>query len=339
MEDEFSSTMPPATATPPVLPDSTRRAVIDVGTNSIKLLIADVAGHLVEPVFERSQQTRLGRGFYETHVLQSGAIAGTAEAVARFAAMAREWNVKSLRVIATSAARDATNPRDLTRAIESASGQGVEIISGDQEAEWAFHGVTSDPELADLSLLILDVGGGSTELILGEGTRRLYTHSCKLGTVRLLEQFDLHDPPGREALAQCRRTVHAFIAKNVAPSLQPELRSCAQPVHLVGTGGTGTILGRMQAGMTGFDRALIEVIRPAREDLRAQAERLWSLPLEQRKQVPGLPPKRADVILMGVVIYEAILEQLNFSEMRISTRGLRYAALMDPGSLGPGRSQ
>src|SRR5436190_14579110 len=110
---------------------SVRRAVIDVGTNSVKLLVADVVGHEVKPVWEDSWQTRLGSGFYETRRLQPDAIAKTAEAVAQFAGLARECKSKSIRVIATSAARDAVNPNELVSAIESAAQLKVEIISGE----------------------------------------------------------------------------------------------------------------------------------------------------------------------------------------------------------------
>ena len=119
-----------------------RRAVIDVGTNSIKLLVADVVGRDVQPVYEESRQTRLGKGFYETHRLQADAIMRTAEAVAEFAKTARENKAAFIRVIGTSAVRDAMNSGDLTSAIERASGLKVEIISGEREAELAFQGVT-----------------------------------------------------------------------------------------------------------------------------------------------------------------------------------------------------
>ena len=115
--------------------ETVRRAVIDVGTNSIKLLVADVAGRDVKPVLEESRQTRLGKDFYDTRRLQPESIAHTAEAVWEFAEIAREKNSASIRVIATSAARDAVNPTDLTSAIERASGLKTEIISGAREAE------------------------------------------------------------------------------------------------------------------------------------------------------------------------------------------------------------
>src|SRR5271155_4257250 len=114
----------------------TRRAVIDVGTNSVKLLVGDVTGRDVQPVLEDSKQTRLGHGFYESQRLQPEAVEKTAEVVAGFARTARDLQARSVRVIATSAARDAKNPDDLTDAIEKAAGLKVEIVSGEQEADW-----------------------------------------------------------------------------------------------------------------------------------------------------------------------------------------------------------
>src|SRR5579863_277732 len=120
-----------------------RRAVIDVGTNSVKLLVADVEGDDVHPVLEESRQTRLGKNFYDTHRLQPDAVDQTAKAVAEFAQLARDKSSNSIRVFATSAARDAVNSDDLASAIAGASQLRLEIISGEQEAEWAFQGATS----------------------------------------------------------------------------------------------------------------------------------------------------------------------------------------------------
>src|SRR5580704_320820 len=128
--------------------EAVRRAVIDVGTNSIKLLVADVSGRDVQPVHEESRQTRLGSGFYGVRRLQPEPVARTAEAVWEFAEIARERNAASIRVIATSAARDAVNSGDLTAAIERACGLKTEIITGAREAEWVFQGVSTDGDLA-----------------------------------------------------------------------------------------------------------------------------------------------------------------------------------------------
>jgi exopolyphosphatase/guanosine-5'-triphosphate,3'-diphosphate pyrophosphatase len=315
-----------------------RRAVIDVGTNSVKLLVADVSGHEVQPVWEESKQTRLGRGFYETHRLQREAIATTATAVADFVRTARAYEASAIRVIGTSAARDAVNAAELSSAIESASGLEMEIISGEQEADLAFQGVTTDPALAREPLLLLDVGGGSTEFILGQGEQKYFRQSFPLGTVRLLEKNPPANPPKAEELLHCRKWVRDFLERDVAPTLNLKQLD-ATGLHefktgnhfvLVGTGGTATILGRMEARLDNYDRAAIEATRLSLERLRWHVEHLWRLPIQERMRIVGLPKNRADVILMGVVIYEAIMETFGFSELRISTRGLRFAAVMGP---------
>jgi len=323
-----------------------RRAVIDVGTNSVKLLVADVAGHEIRPVCEQSKQTRLGHGFYETHRLQAEAIEATAKAVARFASMAREAQAGSIRVIATSAAREAVNRQELTAAIEQASALKVEVISGDQEADWGFQGVTTDPQLAQMPLLLMDVGGGSAQFVFGRNGRTHFRHSFPLGAVRLMETIPCGDPPKPSELAACRQWLKAFLQNEVRPKLLPEigdarpnvgldqslLTSAAtgsgEEVQLVGVGGTASILACMEAELRSFDRARIEATRLSAARVSWHLERLWSLPLEQRKNIVGMPKNRADIILMGVAVYQAVMETFGFPELRISTRGLRFAAMM-----------
>ena len=309
--------------------ETVRRAVIDVGTNSVKLLVADVRGREVAPVHEESKQTRLGKGFYETHQLQPEPIARTAEAVWEFGEIARERGATSIRVIATSAARDAANPRDLTNSIERASGLKTEIITGAREAEWAFQGVATDVELAQHPLLLLDVGGGSTEFIVGQGSKKHFAHSFPLGTVRLMEKFPVSDPPTRGEFTKCRDWLKDFLHHEVRPQLEPALKNETGEIQLVGTGGTTSILARIEKGLDRFDRDKIERAVLTFEQVVAHRKNLWKLPLAERKEIPGLPKQRADVILTGVVIYEAVMEEFNFKQLRISTRGLRFAAVMD----------
>jgi len=315
---------------------ATRRAVIDVGTNSVKLLVADVQGRDIRPVCEESKQTRLGQGFYETHQLLPEAIANTARAVAAFVAQAEAHHARHIRVVATSAARDAVNAGDLIAAVERASGHRPEIISGEQEADWAFQGVTTDPTLAHVPFLLLDVGGGSTEFILGQGEQKHFRQSFRLGTVRMLETIPHSDPPTQEEFAETRRWVRDFITHKIHPVLadalerETRLQSAQLPMAFVGTGGTTTILARMEAGLETYDRAIIEATRISRARVRWHMENLWSLRLAQREAIVGLPRKRADVILTGVVIFEAVMEHFGLAELRVSTRGLRFAAVMDP---------
>jgi len=307
-----------------------RRAVIDIGTNSIKLLVADVRGSRVNPVHEESRQTRLGKNFYDTHRLQPEAVACTAEAVWEFAEIARERDAGHIRVIATSAARDAVNKDDLISTIEKASGLKVEIISGVQEAAWAFQGVTANSDLEQTPLLLLDVGGGSTEFILGCKGEKHFAESLPLGTVRLLEKFPHGDPPTRAEFERCRDWIKNFLHENVRPKLEPLLREQKyRGAQIVGTGGTVSILARIEKKMDRFDRDKIEQTVLSLDRIAAHRKNLWRLPLAQRKEIKGLPRLRADVILTGVLIYEIVMEEFGFAQLRVSTRGLRFAAVMD----------
>jgi exopolyphosphatase/guanosine-5'-triphosphate,3'-diphosphate pyrophosphatase len=306
-----------------------RRAVIDVGTNSIKLLVADVSGRDVRPVHEESRQTRLGQGFYETRQLQPESIARTAEAVWEFGEIAREKNAAAIRVIATSAARDAVNPKDLTNAIERASGLKTEIISGAREADWVFQGVATDPELSRQPLLLLDVGGGSTEFILGHGTKKHFAHSFPLGTVRLMEKFPHGDPPKKSEFNSCRDWLKNFLLHEVRPQLEPALKNEQDDIQLVGTGGTTSILARIEKKLDRFDRDKIDSAVLSFDQVAAHRKYLWKLPLARRKEIIGLPKMRADVILTGVLIYEMVMEEFGFEQLRVSTRGLRFAAVME----------
>lgn len=310
--------------------ESVRRAVIDVGTNSVKLLVADVRGQSAQPVYEESRQTRLGKNFYETRRLQPDAISKTAEAVAGFAQIAREKNSTSIRVIATSAARDAENPGDLISAIERTCGLKMEIISGEREATWAFQGVTANPDFTQTPLLLLDVGGGSTELILGRGSKTHFAESFPLGTVRLLEKFPHGDPPSKSEFSECRDWIQNFLRTEISPKLRPALeRENPGAVQIVGTGGTATILAKTELKLEHFDRERIETVRLPLKKIQSQCEHLWNLPLAQRREISGLPKSRADVILTGILIYECVMREFGFAELRVSTRGLRFAAVME----------
>jgi exopolyphosphatase / guanosine-5'-triphosphate,3'-diphosphate pyrophosphatase len=306
------------------------RAVIDIGTNSIKLLVAELRGGTIHPLLEQSEQTRLGAGFYETHELQPQAISLTAQAVQRFVEAAAQWAPERIRIIATSAVRDAVNQSALIDAVTRAAQLPVEVISGEQEAEWVFAGVRSDPQLRNVPLLILDVGGGSTEFILGENDVPYYRNSFRLGTVRLLEQFPVSDPPTPAEWHACCAWLRDFIRAEIAPPLQPQLQRYPQGrVQLVGTGGTTTILGRIQLQLHSFERELLENALLARPQILEHEQRLWSLALAERRKIIGLPSRRADVILTGTSIFARVMEEFGFETLRVSTRGLRFAALLD----------
>ena len=310
---------------------ATRRAVIDVGTNSVKLLVADVAGGEVTPVTEESHQTRLGKDFYQSHILQAEPIKLTAAAVAEFVATARAQGAVTLRIIATSAARDARNAGELISAIHQTSGFHTEVITGEQEADLAFKGVTTDKKLSQTPLLLLDIGGGSTEFIVGQGTEVWFRQSFPLGTVRLMGAFPHHDTPKPEELSACSSWVEQFLQREVRPAVQPILSQQIDPLRFIGTGGTASILARMEASLPNYDREKIEKVSLNAERLSWHVNHLWSQPLSVRRNIVGLPPSRADVILTGALIFQMIQKHFELPPLRITTRGLRFAAVMSGG--------
>jgi exopolyphosphatase/guanosine-5'-triphosphate,3'-diphosphate pyrophosphatase len=312
------------------------RAVIDIGTNSVKLLVAEVTGRQVKPLCNRSEVTRLGQDSHGRGCLQSEAIARTAQVVAGFASIARAFRPDSFRVVATSAAREASNQAELINAIEQAAGLRTNVISGDQEAEWVFRGVSSDPKLAGTPLFIVDVGGGSSEVILGEQSSIYYRRSFAIGALRLFELLKPADPPSALDLAQCRAALNDFLHWEVAPELEPLLRAFRPRMpRLVGTGGSAAVLARIISAKAEKLADLDKSVFVKAKQVRIAVELLWSYSTEQRLKINGLPGKRADVILTGAAVFETFLTRFDFPQLTVSRRGLRHGVLLDSAGVGP----
>ena len=298
-----------------------RQGVIDIGSNSVKLLIADCIDGQIHPVKETSCQTRLGQGLYERSELQPKAIATTVESVRSFIRLAESKNVEKLRVIATSAVREAHNADQLITAID----QPVSILSGDDEAQFSFAGVMTSSHLAVGNLLVVDAGGGSTEFTSGNLTGIDRHISISLGSVRLMERFPASDNPTTEQLKAVRNAIDSQL-QNIVNSDNWKSKS---NLLLVGVGGVATILAMMELSIEDFNRTRIEQVALSAEQVVCWSEKLWGLPLTQRQEINGLPPNRADVALYGCLIYERILLGLHYDQLRISTRGIRFGALVN----------
>jgi exopolyphosphatase/guanosine-5'-triphosphate,3'-diphosphate pyrophosphatase len=182
---------------------------------------------------------------------------------------------------------------------------------------------------------LLDVGGGSAEFILSQHGKKCFGCSFPLGTVRLLERLRPGDRPGLDQLAGCRHWLSDFLENEISPKLVPalaeQMNAGSQAPQLVGTGGTPSILACMEAKLASFDREQVEATRLSRERLHWHVERLWNLPTSEREKIVGLPPNRADVILTGSAIYEAVMDHYNFQQLQVSTRGLRFAIALEAG--------
>ena len=284
-----------------------RRAVIDIGTNTVKLLVADVQDGKILPIVSRDRTTRLGEGVGESKRLSAAAITRTVEAIGHFVADAKDLGALEIVALTTSAARDAVNGNEFLQAVHNRCGLEVQVITGEREAELIFHGVSSDPEWSNQPILVLDVGGGSAEFIQGERGNIERFQSLPLGAVRLTEQYG-EDFAG--LVGFLRETLHKSLAVY-----------SVQNRRMIGTGGTITTLARIERGTV--DRVSI-----SQEELRALVARLNSLPLAERKKVPGLPPERADIIVAGGAVFLVAMGLLGAFELTVSVRNLRHGALL-----------
>jgi len=257
-----------------------RRAVIDIGTNSVKLLVGDVAGPRVDPVFETGIQTRLGRGLYETGRLGSESIQATLAAVRRLLELAAGHGAPSIRLLATSAVREAANGPHLVADIEALAGHCVHVISGETEAALAFQGVRTDARLNRCPQLILEVGGGSTQWILRRTADDHDRGSLALGAVRLFEALRPGDPPSDADRHRCEAQLEECLPRCLGPILAPALTGgAARGVDLVGTGGTSSVLAMIWLEIDVFDRERIESTPLPQGSVRRVHERLWALPI------------------------------------------------------------
>jgi exopolyphosphatase/guanosine-5'-triphosphate,3'-diphosphate pyrophosphatase len=315
---------------PPKNQTQNRRAIIDVGSNSVKLLIADVAEGVVTPVVHEGEQTRLGRGVFESGRLQPETIANTAGVVAAFGAKAKAEGAASVRVLATSAAREAVNGNELAAAI-AGCGLKLEIIDGQTEAKLVLRGVRSLPDLATGPLAIIDVGGGSTELLVADDTALRLQHSFPLGTVRWLEAFPVSETPTAAERTKLAQALDEFLDEQVTP----KLGGLPLPKTLIGAGGTPVFLSRIFKERDDLAADEIESLRLSLPEVQSLTQRLWQIPLAERRELAGLPANRADVILFGAAIYEAVMMRCGFSKLRPTLRGVRYGALLAGGTSSP----
>lgn len=309
-----------------------RRAVLDVGTNSVKVLVADVSGTSVSPLLEQSRQTRLGDGLYEQHLLRPDRIAATVAAAAEFHSLALERQARVFRIVATSATREARNRAELLQPLQEAWGVPVEVISGEVEADLAFAGVCTDERYRDVPLAVLEVGGGSTQVLLGHAGKVHYKVSLSLGAVRLLQRCPHSNPPSLAEHKACKAVISELlderVAREVNSAIRAECSSCQGECIFVGTGGTASVLGGMAAGLESFDRTILDQTCLTLDEVVAHENRLWQSSLESRKQFVGLPPNRADIILYGASIVSSVMRVLGAGPYRVSTRGVRFGAAL-----------
>ncbi|MHB8080278.1 MAG: Ppx/GppA phosphatase family protein [Candidatus Krumholzibacteriia bacterium] len=302
-------------------------AFLDVGTNSARLLLVRVQPDGSYAVITQQKETvRLGEGAFPEQRLQPEAIDRAVLVCGRFADMARSYGAQEIVAVATAAAREATNREELLRRLRRGAGLEVRVVSGREEARLIHLGVSSGMRLEGQSALFIDIGGGSTELAVGDQRRAQFLDTLKLGAIRLTSHFFLPEETGPVAPAR-----YALVRRYVKSSALRALQRLQALRWDFAVGSSGTI-GALAEVAERLEGRREERRRPetlSRERLAQVMTLLCSLPLAERRRVAGLAPERADIIVAGGAILETLMAELAVPELRVSDRGLRDGLLVD----------
>jgi exopolyphosphatase/guanosine-5'-triphosphate,3'-diphosphate pyrophosphatase len=297
-----------------------RVAAIDIGTNTVLLLVAEMRDGALVAVEEHATITRLGQGVDKTRTLHPEAVERTNACLDAYAEITKRLGVTKIDVVGTSAMRDAGGGDAVRAHVKEKLGVEARTISGDEEARLTFAGALSGlsfPDPAQTRVVVFDIGGGSTEVVDGDRTSRAirFAHSYDVGSVRLTERHVTSDPPTADERAAVART-----ASEAFESVPDSVRGA--PV--VGIAGTVTTLTAVSLAMKTYDGARVHGHTLKLAELERVVELLARAPLAERKTIAGLEPKRADVIIAGGLVAIALLRRVGASSIIVSDRGVRW---------------
>ncbi|HEX7506990.1 MAG TPA: Ppx/GppA phosphatase family protein [Polyangia bacterium] len=306
-----------------------RLATIDIGTNTTLLLVAEASHGEVRVLAERAEITRLGRGIGSDGGLGRTGIERTLAVLTDYVSVARAHSA-TIHAIGTEGLRRAPNARDFLEPAAHILGAPVEVIDGDREAALTFLAAErSFPHQAKGTCVVLDIGGGSTEIIVARAGRVELRRSLPIGSVRLTEKHIRNDPARPAEVADVTQEIVQQLADIPFPLPLP---FPAAPITLIGTAGTVTTLAAMSLGLTSYDPARVHGHRLTRAALEEQIDRLRSSTQVARENMAGLDPKRADVILAGACILQHIALAAHAPEILVSDRGIRWGLLFEKAS-------
>lgn len=292
---------------------------IDIGTNTVLLLILDEHEGIFRDVIDMSAIVRLGEGLAKSGSLSGPAMSRTMDALRRYADIARSHGVERLFCVGTAALREASNSEEFLRTVRNAFGFNIEIISARQEAYYTYLSVRDDTEVSGGSMTVVDIGGGSTEVIAGTEKEFVGFASLPMGSVRLTDAFITHDPPLAEELDQ---TV-AYIRENLSTAPFPEAST------LIGTGGTVTNIASIIIGIAAYDKERVHGFLIELSDLKKFITSLARLTAGERNKVKGMEPGREDIIVQGALILREIMEHGGFERCTVSAAGVRYGVIYE----------
>ncbi len=301
-------------------------AAIDIGTNSIRLEVVRVEeDHSLTTLTQQKQTVRLGEGEFSDGRMTPAAIERGALVCARFADVARGFGAEEIIAFATSAAREATNRDEFISRVREEADIEVVVISGPEEARLIYLGVASGANIGDSRGLFIDIGGGSTELILGDANQYFMLDSLKLGAIRMSNKFILNE---KGPISPERFKKMVDYARGVAGHTARKLTSFGFDT-IYGSAGTITNLADMTARRVGETPTSLRNFSVKVADLRVSIDQLCRMTLDERRRVPGLDPDRADIILGGAAVLIAVLDDTGADKLTTSDRGLRHGILVD----------
>jgi exopolyphosphatase/guanosine-5'-triphosphate,3'-diphosphate pyrophosphatase len=303
-----------------------KAAAIDIGSNTLRLLIANIEGNQLVPLIRDREIVRLGRDFYPERVLSDTSMGMALEVLDRFRRQAVREGVANLRAAGTGVLREAQNLGPFVAAIRRKTALEVEILPGTEEARLSAAGVLSVFPRSDVPTWIFDLGGGSTEFVGWTGEGPDTAVSVPLGVVGLTELFLPSDPPAAGEISRLQGYVLEMLLKNI-----PRVR---ETPRLIGTAGTVSTLAAMVLGLSSYDPDRINGIIIDRATLDRLLSTLCALPLESRRRLPGLEPGRADVIPAGLAVVLTIMLFFRVQELWVSDAGLLEGLLLGGHSAG-----
>jgi exopolyphosphatase/guanosine-5'-triphosphate,3'-diphosphate pyrophosphatase len=301
-----------------------RVAAVDLGTNSTRLLVADIEDGRLDEVVRRLKITRLGEGVDERKRLLPAPIARVRNVLTDFRREAERLGAERTLAIATSAVRDAENGEAFLGEVEWSYGFETRLLSGHDEAQLTFRGISSARPV-EHETLVVDIGGGSTELVAGGPDGLRFHDSLDIGCVRLTERFLDSDPPTEAELDECAAWVRALLAERVPAEVRPG--------SAIGVAGTVTSLAALDLGLAEYDPERVHGHVFTRASVEEQLRRLAALPVAERREVPSLEPERAPVIVAGAVILREVLDHFGLGELEASERDILDGAALEAAQL------
>jgi exopolyphosphatase/guanosine-5'-triphosphate,3'-diphosphate pyrophosphatase len=289
-------------------------AAIDIGSNTLRLLIVEKTSLGFRPVFRDREIVRLGRGFFPSHLLSPEAMDMALSVLTRFRNKTDAEGVARIRTGGTGVLRTAENREYFLEKANQETGVAIEILSGPEEARIMAEGVLSQFPLLKGRSAIFDLGGGSTEFVIVCQGRMAERLSLPLGAVGLTEEFLKTDPPTEKELISLRKLCRTILGKNLSKN--------DKIINLIGTAGTVTTLAAMVKGITDYEPDLINGTILLKDRLNQLAEDILSRPFDQRKHLPGLEPGRADIIGAGLLVVLEIMEYFSKDRLLVSDAGL-----------------